>query len=129
MGPEEIDRTNRIELTRVQSGLFLAIGNLLAPTTLPLAWIILNSDALKDSLPSTKLVIMVGIVAALTIFWAASIVRCVTDIVREYSATSRFGLFLLLISPMLWFGLSVAYVYFAVATSLASLVTQMGLTP
>lgn len=128
MGPEEIDRTNRIELTRIQSGVFLAIGSLIAPITLPLVWILLHSDFLKNSLLEKNSILVMGVMlAAVTALWAGSIVRCVTDIVREYSATSRFGLFLLLITPMIWLFLSVAYAYFATASAITSYLTGAGL--
>ena len=128
MGPAEIDETNRIELTRVQSGIFLAIGSVLSPLLFPLVGLVLGSDALKNTwLASNQLIIMLLVLAFVTCFWAGSIVRCITDIVREYSATSRFGLFLLLVSPVLWIGLFAAYLYAILASNFASYMNGFGL--
>jgi hypothetical protein len=129
MRPDEIDATNKIELTRIQSGIFLAVASIFSPLLFPLAGAILSSDMLKDSvLASMQGIIMLLILAGVTFLWAGSIVRCITDIVREYSATSRFGLFLLLISPMVWLCLSAAYVYSIIESSFASYMTGLGLS-
>ena len=128
MSHDEINKTNRMELTRIQSGIFMAIASIISPLLLPFAWMVMNIDAVKNRLPSEFfLIVILLVLAGITFFWAGSIVRCVTDIVREYSATSRFGLFILLITPMVWACFGVAYLYLTVASSMATYMGGFGL--
>lgn len=101
--PEQPVKNQRMDTTRIQTGVFFAVAAIFLPVLyLPLS--LLSEDKITSGIWDGSFLPILTFLLAITntCVWAGGVVRCITDIVREYSATGRFGLFLLLITPMIW---------------------------
>lgn len=91
-------------MPRVQMGIFYALLNLVSPVLIPLAYVFGNQFNNHTSLNGIFAFIAFLVVIC---FWSGSIVSCIWDMIRFGSHTSAFGLFLLIIMPVIW-GIAIA---------------------
>ena len=97
----DIGKTMIMESRRVEAGIFYALISLASPLLIPL-WLMIAQEFPETITSRVASMVAVVLVIVIIVIWAAGIVSCVSDIARVYSQASRYGLFILLISPFFW---------------------------
>lgn len=117
-GREEHNKVTGVSFSnrRVESGIFYSILSFLSPFSAFLWFRFAPTFTTTEVMLSVLPWILFGI----TLFWAAAVVKCVSDIARVYSKAGRYGLFLVLISPVLWLIAIVNYFYYYIQEVLSS---------
>jgi len=94
-----------IFMPRIQKGIFYSIANTFAPFLVPLAYIIANNYFTNQAAMLTAVIVAFLVVC----FWASSVIGCIWEMIRYGSHFSALGLFILLITPVLWITFTVIY--------------------
>jgi hypothetical protein len=94
-----------IFMPRIQKGIFYSIANVFAPFLIPLAYIIAGNYFTNQAAILTAVITAFLVVC----FWASSIIGCIWEMIRYGSHFSALGLFILLITPVLWITFGVVY--------------------